>query len=63
MQSASKKRHEDFVREIRSPLSPTPKTIRIVPLEEETCPEEEDIQAALEAKFDELFGALSEDVE
>lgn len=61
MQSASKKRHEDFVREIRSPLSPPLKTIKIVPLEEEPCPEEEDIQAALEAKFDELFAGSIED--
>ncbi len=65
MKSSSKKRHENFVRELQSPLQTPPKTNALknkgVSVEDDAYTAEENFRAALEAKFDELFGALSED--
>lgn len=60
-----RKRHEDFIRELQAPLKHSAEAklprFKVVPVEDESTLTEEEIQKALEAKFDELFGPLDED--
>ncbi|MBR3358465.1 MAG: hypothetical protein IKG46_11675 [Solobacterium sp.] len=45
--------HEEFVRKLREPMIPR--------AEKETEPEDDDFQALLEKKFNELFGAVDDE--
>ncbi|MBR6618337.1 MAG: hypothetical protein IKL00_10770 [Oscillospiraceae bacterium] len=62
MNSSNKARHEEFLAEIRSPLKTKTETkeskLKITPIEDDSSLVEEEIQKALAAKFDELFGPL-----
>ena len=58
-----RKKHEDFIKELQAPLKRTtdakPPRFKVMPAEDEATLTEEEIQKALEAKFDELFGPLN----
>lgn len=65
MNSSNKARHEKFLAEIRAPLKTKTETkeskFKITPIEEDSTFVEEEIQKALAAKFDKLFGPLDDE--
>ena len=60
-----RKKHEDFIKEIQAPLKCTtdakPPRFKVMPVEDEATLTEEEIQKALESKFDKLFGPIVDD--
>ncbi len=59
MMDSNKKRRDEFIKELQSPLkSKSSKTKNFQ--EENKDFDEDEIQLALEAKFNELFGTLTE---
>lgn len=53
-----RKKHEDFIKEIRSPLKSDSETTAIPPKMDDTRLSDIELQKELERKFDELFGTL-----
>lgn len=65
MNSSNKARHEEFLAEIRAPLKTKTETkeskFKIIPIEDDSSFNEEELQAQIEASFDQLFGPLDDD--
>lgn len=58
-----RKKHDDFIREIRTPLKSDGETIDIPSKTDDTRLSDIELQKELERKFDELFGTLDDDDE